>query len=75
MKYDERNGYIEDDKGSLIAFVERAAHEADPTLGHTMAASKRMLAALEELIAEWGEDNDPFWDEARAEIRMAKGGA
>lgn len=41
---------------------------------HLFKAAPMLLAALEGLVEEWEpEESDPFWDAARAAIKVARG--
>jgi ABC-type Na+ transport system ATPase subunit NatA len=48
LRYDPENGTIDLTDGSVVAYLTRPAHEADPTLGHKMAAAEKMFEALME---------------------------
>ena len=46
--------------------------EADGSVWVSAEAFDEVLAAMVDLIDEWGEDHDPFWDVARVVIAKAK---
>lgn len=46
LGFDPENGTINLPDGRVAAYMAQSAHEADPTLGHKMAAAPELVVAL-----------------------------
>lgn len=54
LRFDPGLGIICTPDDMPVAFMDRSAHERDPSLGHAMAAAIEMREALEAIMAPCG---------------------
>lgn len=66
LGFDPENGTINLPDGRVAAYMAHSAHEADPTLGHKMAAAPELVEASTKLLSRYvslaGSGDCGFWD-------------